>query len=263
MALEGNAKARAKRALRPVELGRAIGLSAQQARRYERWGYLPAAERAASGHRRYGPRHLHAILAVRAMQAGYGWRTGGQIMHRVQRGDVAGALELVDASHAALHQRRREVEETLEALRVMAASGEGAAPVRPRRRPREETALRVGDAARLVGVRVSSLHYWEEQGLLRPRRDEESGYRLYDATEVRRLRIVVVLRKAGYRFDAIGAVLDELAAGRPSTALTAIERRQEELAVASERCSRATAALWGYVVEVFGKPAPLSGSLTL
>ena len=60
-------------------------------RRYERWGYLPPAERTASGHRRYGPRHLHAILAVRAMQAGYGWFTGGRIMRRVQRGDVAGA----------------------------------------------------------------------------------------------------------------------------------------------------------------------------
>ena len=256
---------RKERALRPVELGRAIGLSAQQARRYERLGYLPPAERTASGHRRYGPRHLHAILAVRAMQAGYGWLTGGRIMRRVQRGNVAGALELVDECHAALHQRREEVAETLEALRLMAASGEGETRVRARarRRAREDTSSRVGEAARLVGVRVSSLHYWEEQGLLRPRRDEESGYRLYDAAELRRLRIVVVLRKAGYRFDAIRAVLDELAAGRPSTALTAIERRQEELAAASERCSRATAALWGYVVEVFGKPAPLSGSLKL
>src|SRR5688572_31749675 len=70
--------AREERALRPVELGRAIGLSAQQVRRYERWGYLPPAERTTSGHRRYGPRHLHAILAVRAMQAGYGWFTGGR-----------------------------------------------------------------------------------------------------------------------------------------------------------------------------------------
>ena len=246
-----------------MELGRAIGLSAQQVRRYERWGYLPPAERTTSGHRRYGPRHLHAILAVRAMQAGYGWFTGGRIMRRVQRGDVAGALELADACHAALHQRRKEVAETLEALRLMAASDGGETRGRGRRRPREDGPLRVGEAAKVVGVRVSSLHYWEAQGLLRPRRDEESAYRLYDAAELRRLRIVVVLRKAGYRFDAIGAVLDELAAGRPSTALSAIERRQEELAVASERCSRATAALWGYVVEVFGKPAPLSGSLKL
>lgn len=249
------------RPLRPVDLGRAIGLSAQQARRYERYGYMPPAERSATGRRQYGERHLHAILAVRAMQAGYGWFTGGRIMRRLQRGDLAGALELVDGCHAALHQRRQEVEQTLAALRTLEAAPKRTAAARRLRRG--ETALRVGEAARLVGVRISSLHFWEEQELLRPRRDPESGYRLYDAAEVRRLRIVVVLRGAGYRFDAIRAVLDELAAGRPSTALSAIERRRAELSRASEHCARATAAFWSYVVEALGKPGPLSGSIRL
>jgi DNA-binding transcriptional MerR regulator len=110
-------------------------------------------------------------------------------------------------------------------------------------------------------VRVSSLHFWEAQGLLHPGRDQESGYRLYDRAQVARLRVVKVLRDAGYGFEAIRATLDELGAGRPQSALTAIKWRREALSKASERCARATAAFWGYVAEVHGKPDPLSGSL--
>ncbi|HEX2185272.1 MAG TPA: MerR family transcriptional regulator, partial [Chloroflexota bacterium] len=194
------------------------------------------------------------------------------IMHLVHRGQLPDALAIVDECHTRLHRRRREVSETLEALRLIAAgpgaqgasgSGVGTARHAPStvRRGREAPLLRIGDAARRVGVRVSALRFWEEQGLLRPQRDKSSGYRLYDDRELLRLQVVTILRKAGYDFPAIRAVLDELAEGRPSTALSAIERRREELTVASERCSRATAAFWSYVAEVFGKPEALSGSL--
>ena len=250
------------RALRPVDLGRAIGLSAQMARRYERGGLLPPAARSAAGHRRYGPAHLHAILALRAMQAGYGWRPGNAIMRHVLRGEVAEAVALVDARHADLHQRRLQVDETLAVLRVVAAAPSPGSGLRRSGRPaRGEAPLRVGDAARAAGVPVSSLHFWEAQGLLAPLRDRDSNYRLYDRAQLARLRVVKLLRDAGYGFAAIRVTLDELGTGRPAAALSAIERRRRELTRASERCARATAAFWSYVAESHGKPGPLSGSL--
>jgi DNA-binding transcriptional MerR regulator len=88
-----------------------------------------------------------------------------------------------------------------------------------------------------VGVRVSALRFWEEQGLLHPHRDDSSGYRLYDEQQMRRLRVVVLLKEAGYGFDAIRSVLDELSAGRPGSALRAIEGRRVELARASRACA--------------------------
>jgi DNA-binding transcriptional MerR regulator len=93
------------------------------------------------------------------------------------------------------------------------------------------------------------------------KRDRSSNYRLYDRTQLARLRMVKVLRDAGYGFAAIRVTLDEMGSGRPEAALSAIERRRRELTGASERCARATAAFWGYVAEVHGKPGPLSGSL--
>ena len=107
--------------------------------------------------------------------------------------------------------------------------------------------LRVGQAARQVGVRVSALRFWEEEGLLHPQRDDSSGYRLYDEQQLRRLRVVVLLRDAGYAVEAIRLVLDELAAGRPERALRAVEGRRVEVARASRACAAATAAFWEYV----------------
>ncbi len=223
--------------LRPVDLARAVGVSVQTVRKYEAWGFLPPAERSATGYRLYTYRHLHAIEAARIMKTGYGWQSALSVMQAVHRGDLESALTVVDSRHAELDRRRREVGETLQALRTVTERQETGTRVR-----RSES-LRVGQAARRVGVRVSALRFWEEEGLLHPHRNESSGYRLYDEQQMRRLRVVVLLKEAGYDFDAIRSVLDELSAGQPESALRAVEGRRNELARASRACAAATAAL--------------------
>jgi DNA-binding transcriptional MerR regulator len=109
--------------------------------------------------------------------------------------------------------------------------------------------VRVGEAARQVGVRVSALHFWEQQGLLHPVRERYSRYRLYDEQQMRRLRVVALLRGAGYPFNAIQSVLDELAAGRPEKAIVAVEKRREELTKTSWSCIEALTSFHHYVSE--------------
>ena len=75
--------------------------------------------------------------------------------------------------------------------------------------------LPVSAAARRAGVHVSAPRFWEQQGLLQPLREQGSRYRLYDEQQLRRLRIVALLRQANYDFAAIRATLDELEAGQP------------------------------------------------
>ncbi len=215
----------------------------QTVRKYEAWGFLPPAERSATGYRLYTYRHLHAIEAARIMKTGYGWQSALSVMQAVHRGDLESALTVVDSRHAELDRGRREVGETLQALRTVTERQETGTRVR------RSGGLQVGQAARRVGVRVSALRFWEEEGLLHPHRNESSGYRLYDEQQMRRLRVVVLLKEAGYDFDAIRSVLDELSAGRPESALRAVEGRRNELARASRACAAATAALWEYVNE--------------
>lgn len=227
--------------LRTVDLARAVGLGVQQVRNYESEGFLPSAERSPNGYRRYTTEHLEALMAARTLIKGYGWQRALEVMRTVHARELDAALALVDARHAELDRDRRRVDETLAALRTVASEPVGYARVR---RPQ---GLRVGEAARRVGVEVSAARYWEQRGLLAPVRDEISGYRLYDELQMRRLQVIVLLREAGYGVDAIAPVLDELASGKPERALEAVKARRADIARASRACIEATATLWEYV----------------
>jgi len=231
---------------RPVDLARAVGVSAQTVRIYEQVGFLPPAARSATRYRRYEARHMRALQAARLMITGYGWESALHIMRYAHAGEVDAAVALVDACHAALHQSRHETRATLTALHGATTSlldDNSGQPCLGR-------PLRIGAVARRVGVRVSTVRSWEKHGLVRPRRDSTSGYRLYDAAEVGRVQVIALLRNGGYGFDAIRPVLTELATGHPEQVAQAAERRLADVAEESRRCSAATAAFWTYIEDL-------------
>jgi DNA-binding transcriptional MerR regulator len=231
--------------LRTIDLAQAGGISVQQVRNYEALGLLPAAERSKSGYRLYTQQHLSALKTVRGLVGGYGWQRTPAIMQALHRGALSAALALIDERHAELANKRLQAEQTLAALRALATQS---TPLPSTRHPQR---LKVGEAAKQVGVRVSALHFWEQQGLLQPLREQNSRYRLYDEQQMRRLRVVALLRDAGYTFEVILSVLDELAAGRPEAAIAAVEKRREELARASWACVEATTFFQRYVSEFY------------
>ncbi|HEX3643208.1 MAG TPA: MerR family transcriptional regulator [Ktedonobacteraceae bacterium] len=233
--------------LRTIDLAKAAGISVQQVRNYEALGLLPQASRSKSGYRLYTQHHLAALKTARSLVGGYGWQRTPAIMQALHRGDLGAALAMIDSHHAELADKRRECEQTLCALRALAT---GSTPLQSSRHPQR---LRVGEAAKEVGVRVSALHFWEQQGLLHPLRDQYSRYRLYDEHQMRRLRVVALLREAGYDFNVILSVLDELEAGRPEKAIVAVEKRREELARISWVCIEALTCFQRYVSEFCGE----------
>jgi DNA-binding transcriptional MerR regulator len=236
-----------RNSLRTIDLARAVGMSVQQVRNYEAVGMLPPVERSKSGYRLYTQRHLVALKTARGLLAGYGWQRTPAIMQALHRGDLVTALAIIDSRHAELASKRVQLEQTLSALRTLAARP---APVQS---SRQSQGVRVGEAARHVNVRVSALHFWEQQGLLHPLRDQGNRYRLYDAQQMRRLYVVVLLREAGYNFDVIRSVLDELVAGQPEKAVVAVEKRREELTHTSWACVEALASFQHYVNEFCGE----------
>jgi DNA-binding transcriptional MerR regulator len=231
--------------LRTIDLALAGGISVQQVRNYEALSLLPPVERSKSGYRLYTQHHLAALKTTRSLVGGYGWQRTTLIMQALHRNDLSAALALIDARHAELASKRLQVEQTLEALRVLAAQS---APLPDTRHPQQ---FRVGEAARQVGVRVSALHFWEQQGLLQPVREPSSRYRLYDESQMRRLRVVVLLREAGYDFNTIHATLDELAIEQPEKAIEAVEKRHIELARTSWSCLVAMSSFQKYVSEFY------------
>ncbi|MFN8512751.1 MAG: MerR family transcriptional regulator [Chloroflexia bacterium] len=240
--------------LRTSDLARATEISVQQVRNYEAGGFLPAVERSPSGYRRYTRRHLVALQATRQMIGGYGWQRTQEIMQAANQGRLAEALAAIDGQHAEIDRARQQLEQTLAALGVLAAQLPSMASSRATQQ------LHVGAAARLVGVRVSAVRFWEQQGLLQPARESGSRYRVYGERQLRRLRIVALLRQANYDFAAIRTTLDELEAGQPQRAVAAVTQRRAELAGLSWRCLQALASFYAYASE-FSDLAP-PGDLT-
>jgi DNA-binding transcriptional MerR regulator len=66
-----------------------------------------------------------------------------------------------------------------------------------------ETAMRIGELAKLAGISTSALRYYEEAGLLGPARRTEAGYRIYGSESVGRLRFL-------QRAKALGLSLQEV-----------------------------------------------------
>lgn len=227
--------------LRTIDLARAEGMSVQQVRNYEAWEFLPPSQRSKSGYRLYTAQHLIALKTARILTGGYGWQRALSIMQAVHHNDLSTALTLVDAHHAELASKRLQVEQTLEALQMLSKQSILQTSMSQVRR------LRIGEAAKQVSVRTSALHFWEQQGLLHPVRDQSSRYRMYDEQQMQRLRIVVLLREADYDFDAIRSVLDEMTLGRPEKAIQAVERRREKLTRESWACIEAISAFHRYI----------------
>ena len=71
-----------------------------------------------------------------------------------------------------------------------------------------------GELAKLCGVTVRTVQYYDPRGILIPSELSEGGRRLYTDADVRRLRIICFLRDMGLPIDAISRLLAEPEPGR-------------------------------------------------
>ncbi|MEU9735135.1 TioE family transcriptional regulator [Streptomyces sp. NPDC048002] len=197
-------------ALRPIDLARRHGLSTQAVRNYEEAGILPAAERTPHGYRTYSPLHVRALDAFLALVPGHGHGTAAAIMRAVNGGGTKEAFRLVDESHAQLLDDRRTLDTVENALRDLEAAGP------PEAGPSETSpspgATFIGPLAHRLGIRPATLRAWERAGLVRPRRDPRTGYRVYADADVRDARLTHQLRRGGHLLEQIEPLLRQVRA---------------------------------------------------
>lgn len=63
--------------------------------------------------------------------------------------------------------------------------------------------MRIGEVARSTGVKVSTIRFYEQIGLLKKAPRTDSNRRTYDPGDVRRLRFIRHARELGFDIDAI------------------------------------------------------------
>jgi DNA-binding transcriptional MerR regulator len=235
----------AERRWRLVELARLAGTTEQQVRNYLAAGLLPPAARAANNYRVFTDHHADALRAARALAAGHGWPRARSILTAIHSGDIAAALAVVDDSHAELARERATI---AAATRAFTEAATDPAPTVRRH-------ARIGQVAADIGIRTPVLRLWERRGLLRPQRDQATGYRVYSPAEQRAAYLVAVLRAGGFAFPIIdGAIAAMRASGDMTRALAELGRRGEQVHHLSTRRLQASAALHTYLAK-YSPPA--------
>lgn len=86
--------------------------------------------------------------------------------------------------------------------------------------------------AELAGVTPRTLRWYDQKGLLKPRRTTEAGYRLYGPGEVNRLQNILFYKELGLELEAVREILDAPGFDRLEALrshLAALEARRERL----------------------------------
>lgn len=192
---------------RTTEIAQAVGVHPNTVRKYEGWGFLPPIPRAANGYRQYSEFHLDQMrLARLALCAPY---PGGQkpvldLIFSAAKGNLGDALEY---AYRYLVQVRAEYAQADAAVLLLERWARGV--------PTDTTSqrLHIQAVSQLLDIHPDVLRDWERNRLLQVPRDPHNGYRLYSAKEIGRLRVIRMLRAAGYSTMAILRLMHHLDSG--------------------------------------------------
>ncbi|BCJ34398.1 hypothetical protein Athai_19010 [Actinocatenispora thailandica] len=205
----------------------AAGCSAQQVRDLEALGVIPAAVRSGNGYRRFSAAHLNALRAYRGLADAVGPVDARQAMRAIRHQPADQGAALICGFHARLNKERDQALAARRALvAIQAEAGTDAEPV-------EGDSMTITELSQALGVRASTLRFWEQAGLLTPVRigTPAGTARRYPLAAIREARITAALRAGGYRIpDVLAAITATRELGEVSHSLAALDARLAAIA---------------------------------
>jgi DNA-binding transcriptional MerR regulator len=219
--------------LSTTKVARAAGCHPNTVRLYEQIGFIAPAPRSPKGYRLYTEAHCDQMRLARGLMAG-GWpgrnirRSMLAVIKKAAGGDYQEALDLA-------HHHRSVVRLELEYAETAVAYLESWAWGEPVKTGGER--LQIGETSRLLGITVDALRNWERSGLLAVPRCAANRYRLYGPAEIGRLRVIRLLRQAGYSPMAVLRMLLQLDQGARTDLRAALDtpRPDEDVYTAADR----------------------------
>jgi DNA-binding transcriptional MerR regulator len=199
-----------KQKISTLTIAKAVGCHPNTVRLFEAQGYIPTAPRSITGYRQFSEFHVDQMrLALTALLWPYpgGKAPVARLVHLAADKEFQAALQL---GYAYKERIQQEIDYAQDAVRVLEqwASGQ---PTKPMSQP-----LRISEAASLLGITADALRNWERNGLVAIPRDSSNSYRLFNEPEFSRLRVIRVLRKAGYSMMAMLRTIHQLDLGNKS-----------------------------------------------
>ncbi len=217
--------------LRTSDIAEAVGVHPNTVRMYEEWRFLPPIPRSAGNYRMFTEMHLDQMrLGHTILHWPYpgGKKLVVDLVRQAANGDLGGALE---KAYTYLARVKAEIAQAETAADLLDHWAAGMAV--------ESTAnaLSMTEAAELLDITKDALRNWERNGLITVPRNPQNNYRLYSAREIARLRVIRMLRQAGYSTMAILRMLLEFDDGQTTELRHVLDtpRSDEDLYHATDR----------------------------
>lgn len=195
-----------RRPLTTAALAATSGYSAQQVRDLEAQGVIPQARRAANGYREFADEHVDTLRAYRHLAEAVGPVRARSTLREVRALPRDEAVALVNSLHSTLARERADAIAAQRALEMIHAETAHEAT------PTCEDTMTIGELAEALGIRTSTLRFWEQAGLVFPERvgSRSGAARRYPLDAIRAARIVTTLRAAGYRIPEVADAMRAL-----------------------------------------------------
>ena len=69
--------------------------------------------------------------------------------------------------------------------------------------------MNIAEVEKLTGMSKQTIRFYEKEGLVSPKRNQENQYREYDENDIKQLKLIYVLRKTGLSVEDISRVLKD------------------------------------------------------
>lgn len=195
---------------------------------------IPSAHRQANGYRQFTDVHLIALRAYRRLAFAVGPALARSTMCQLYALSYNEAIAYVVALHVDLAHSRDETITALHALDQILDESLNDEPAVP------TDAMTITELSSALGVRSSTLRYWEHEGLISPERESPGSPRKYPPGAVRDARIVTALRAGNYGIPAVRAVMTSLdTIGTTAHARDSLRQRLQDIAARSDALLRA------------------------
>jgi DNA-binding transcriptional MerR regulator len=205
----------------------AAGYSAQQVRDLEARGVIPVAARSPSGYRRFSAEHIRGLRAYRDLAYAVGPVDARRSMRDIRLLPRDRAAALICKLHAKLGTERDQALAARHALESISEEATTDA------KPVDDDSMTITELSQALGVRASTLRFWEQVGLVAPDRvvTRAGTARRYSLTAIREARITAALRAGGYRVpDVQRAITAIRELGDASDSLAALDARLDDIA---------------------------------
>ena len=218
------------------QIARLIGVHPNTVRMYESWGLITKPLRKPNGYRVFGDVHIdqfrlaRTAFQIEVLQSGLRKRMI-DVVKKSAGGKYDEAINGIEEYISAIIEEKRKASEAAEiATRIL-------------RHIDDDEPLLFGrkEVSDMLGISMDTLRNWEMNGLLRIKRSE-NGYRVYDAQDIKALKMIHSLRCANYSLAAILRMIHTLTQDDPENILQKVNTPPEDEDIVSV-CDRLIVSL--------------------